>query len=181
MKSLNSLPENGIPSDLLTVETDDQIVSDENVQPDPGPATYNPADDTVYNESTEMSSFLPVGEHQQQEIEAVRNQLLSAQELMEWPSVGDEPLNEYQTPFLATMAFLHYSLMKYKDENECLHINTTELDQDIEAGKKAADTACQYVDWLLSTDNPMPPDHGMWIKLQFTHARNGVKTFLIMS
>lgn len=401
MKSLNSLPENGIPSDLLTVETDDQIVSDENVQPDPGPATYNPADDTVYNESTEMSSFLPVGEHQQQEIEAVRNQLLSAQELMEWPSVGDEPLNEYQTPFLATMAFpslfpdgkgdptnpsllrdvtlqdrikhllkfaensdekwvyrfanhprfsywslnmilrkrtlqqtriflkqnpgeahltidelrdmaannnsavfmskvsrylanipgtnaywhkvkeelkaivttvgaptffftfssadmhwpeLHalfgahshtttseerrqnvinhphivdwfftqrllesfvkhwlydtldakwhwyryeyqgrgsihchhdgtaklsndpglcdvtktalkgFLAQKYKDENECLHINTTELDQDIEAGKKAADTACQYVDWLLSTDNPMPPDHGMWIK-----------------
>ena len=41
-----------------------------------------------------------------------------------------------------------------------------ELDQDIEAGKKAADTVCQYVDWLLSTVNPNPPDEDMWIRPQ---------------
>ena len=27
--------------------------------------------------------------------------------------------------------------------------DTTEPDQDIDAGQKAADKACQYVDWLL--------------------------------
>ena len=49
-----------------------------------------------------------------------------------------------------------------QDENDCC--DTTELDQNIEAGEKAADTACQYVDWLLSTVNPNPPDENMWIR-----------------
>ena len=44
---------------------------------------------------------MPVGE---QEIEAVRNKL-SANEPMPWPATEIEPLNEYQTSHLATMAF----------------------------------------------------------------------------
>ena len=51
---------------------------------------------------------------------------------------------------------------KFKDENDCS--DRTEVDQDIEAGQKAADTVCQYVDWLLSTVNPNPPDEDMWIR-----------------
>ncbi|XP_068692831.1 uncharacterized protein [Montipora foliosa] len=51
-----------------------------------------------------MSSFLPVGEQKQQEMEAIRN-MLFAEERIQWPTVSNEPLNEYQTPFLATMAF----------------------------------------------------------------------------
>ncbi|CAB4010472.1 Hypothetical predicted protein, partial [Paramuricea clavata] len=101
--ALNSLPENGVPPDLMTVETDDDIVSDDNCSPDVGPPTDNPSEDIVYNDSTEMSSFLPVGEQQQQEIEAVRNQL-SENEPMQWPSVENEPINEYQVSHLATMA-----------------------------------------------------------------------------
>ena len=50
----------------------------------------------------------------------------------------------------------------FKDENDCS--DTTELDQDIEAGQKAADTVCQYVDWLLLTANPNSPDEDMWIR-----------------
>ncbi len=80
----------------MTVETD-------NCSADVGPPTDNPSEDIVYNDSTEMSSFLPVGE-QQQEIEAVRNQL-SENEPMQWPSVENELLNEYQVSHLATMAF----------------------------------------------------------------------------
>ena len=38
---------------------------------------------------------------------------------------------------------------KYKDENK--DKNTPELDLDIIVGNKAAETACKYVDWLLST------------------------------
>ncbi|CAB4002039.1 Hypothetical predicted protein [Paramuricea clavata] len=102
--ALNSLPENGVPPGLMTVETDDDIVSDDNCSPDVGPPTDNPSEDIVYNDSTEMSSFLPVGEQQQTEIEAVRNQL-SENEPMPWPSVENEPLNEYQISHLATMAF----------------------------------------------------------------------------
>ena len=82
---LHSLPENGVPPDLMTVETEDDIVSDHNCSPDVGPPTDNPSEDIVYNDSTEMSSFLPVGEQQQQELEAVRNQL-SENEPMPWPS-----------------------------------------------------------------------------------------------
>ena len=52
---------------------------------------------------------------------------------------------------------------KVKDDNSNL-IDTRELDQDIEAGQKAADTVCQYVDWLLSTVNPNPPDENIWIR-----------------
>ena len=55
--ALNSLPENGVPPDLMTVETDDHMVSDDNCPPDVGPPTDNPSEDIVYNDSTEMSSF----------------------------------------------------------------------------------------------------------------------------
>ncbi len=102
--NINPLPENGVPPDLMSVETDDDMVSNGNCSADVGPPTDNPSEDIVYNDSTEMSSFLPVGEQQQQEIETVRNQL-SGNEPMQWPSVENEPLNEYQVSHLATMAF----------------------------------------------------------------------------
>ena len=102
--ALNSLPENGIPVDLMTVETEDEIISHDDVVPNLGLPTYNPSEDTVYNDLTDMNSFLPVGEQQEQEIEAVRNQL-SANEPMPWPAIESEPLNEYQISHLATMAF----------------------------------------------------------------------------
>ena len=58
--ALNILPENGVPSELMTVEADDDIISDDDCSPDTGPPTDNPSDDIVYNAATEMSSFLPV-------------------------------------------------------------------------------------------------------------------------
>ena len=105
MEALNSLPENGVPSELLTVETNESD-SSSTVEPDLGPHGNDIDEDVVYNESTEMSSLLPVGQQQQQqqETEAVINQL-SGEEAMDWPSVEDEPLNEYETPYLTTMAF----------------------------------------------------------------------------
>ena len=102
-EALNLLPANGVPQDLITVETDGDIVSHEDCSPDTDPLTDNPSKDIVYNESNEMSSFLPVGEQQQQEIEAVRNQL-SESEPMPWPSNNNGPLNEYQVSQLATLA-----------------------------------------------------------------------------
>ena len=63
---------------------------------------------------------------------------------------------------LTETALKGYLAQKFKDDNECL--DTTELDQDIKTGKKAADAVCQYVDWLLSTVNPNPPDENMWIR-----------------
>ena len=72
---LDALPDNDAPLDLLTVETEEEIVSHDTVDPDLGPPTDNPAEDSVYNESNEMSSFLPVGEQHEQELNALRSQL----------------------------------------------------------------------------------------------------------
>lgn len=103
LHSLNSLPENGIPHDLISVETEND--NTDSSQPDLVP--QNDDDDIVYNGGTEMSSFLPIPQCQQQEIEAVQQQLSFSQhnEHMPWPTVDSEPLNEYLTPFLATLAF----------------------------------------------------------------------------
>lgn len=51
-----------------------------------------------------MSSFLPVGLQQEQEVQAIKSQL-SGEKPLNWPSHEEPPLNEYTTPFLATMAF----------------------------------------------------------------------------
>ena len=92
------------PLHLLTVETTEEIVSHDTVDPHLGPPTNNPTEDSVYNESNKMSSFLPVGEQHEQELNALRSQI-SPDKPMSWPSVEDQPLNETQISHLATMAF----------------------------------------------------------------------------
>ena len=54
-----------------------------------------------------MSSFLPIPQCHQQEIEAVQQQLSCNHNTkhIPWPTVDNEPINEYLTLFLATMAF----------------------------------------------------------------------------
>lgn len=98
--SLNSSPEHGVPHDLLSVETEN-IDETAACEPDLGPQNE---DDIVYNEGTEISSFLPIPDCPAQEIDAVQQQL-SHQATMPWPTVDNEPINEYLTPFLATLAF----------------------------------------------------------------------------
>ena len=51
-----------------------------------------------------MSSFLSVGEQQERELNVVRKQF-SADEPLLWLAV-EEPLNDYQTVSLATMALI---------------------------------------------------------------------------
>ncbi len=63
---------------------------------------------------------------------------------------------------LTQTALKGFLAQKFKDDNDCS--DTIELDNDIEAGQRAADIVCQYVDWLLSTVNPNPPDEDMWIR-----------------
>ena len=61
-------------------------------------------EDSVYDDFTQTSSFLPAGAQQQKELEAIRNQL-SDDETMPWPTIENEPINEYQISHRATMAF----------------------------------------------------------------------------
>ena len=92
--SLNSLPENGVIHDLISVETEND--GRDSLDPHLGPQNE---DDIVYNEGTEMSSFLPIPQCQQQLCLTHHNKHIP------WPTVDNEPLNEYLTPFLATLAF----------------------------------------------------------------------------
>ena len=64
---LSSLPENGVPCDLLSVETEN-IDNSDAFEIDVGPQNE---DDIIYNEDSKMSSFLPIPECQKQEIDAV--------------------------------------------------------------------------------------------------------------
>ena len=54
-----SLSKNGVPADILTVDTDSVVFSDENAKPDSssGPCILNSDEDLLYNSSSEMSSF----------------------------------------------------------------------------------------------------------------------------
>ena len=85
---------------------DDTIADDNKTPSPPPPRDFGPVDseeDIVYDNNTDSSSFLPVNDTNQQETEFIRNNLSQGQ--INWPTLGNSPLNEYVTPFSATMAF----------------------------------------------------------------------------
>lgn len=65
---------------------------------------------------------------------------------------------------LTKTALKGFLAQNYKDKNKGK--NTSVLDDDIIAGNKAAEIACKYVDWLLSTVNLNQPDDGLRVRLQ---------------
>ena len=100
--ALNSLPENDVPNEILSIETDETSLEDNATsRPDVGPVSNE--DDVVYNSNTDSSRLLPVNDTRQQEIDFIRQNV--SQGPMNWPNLGNSPLNGYVTPFLATMAF----------------------------------------------------------------------------
>ena len=105
--ALNSLPVNSIPNDLLSVETDvpHDGVDPENINNigEPHNSDDHSNEDIVYNKDSEMSSFLQSPEAEQQEEDAILEQLQN--QIMDWPSIENEPLSEFTTPFLATLSF----------------------------------------------------------------------------
>ena len=87
--SLNLLPEHGIPHELLSVDSED---IDENYLTSCDLRPQN-EDDIVY-EGTQMSSFLPIPEGHQQEIQALRAHLVQPpSHIMPWPTVENKPIN----------------------------------------------------------------------------------------
>ena len=83
--ALDCLPINGVRTDIMTIESDNNIVLDEVASPDFGPSVRD-ENDQLYNKSSEMSSFMPTNERQQQELDAIKGQL-SLNEPVAWPSV----------------------------------------------------------------------------------------------
>ena len=52
-----------------------------------------------------------------------------------------------------------------KHKKDCANLSSTEqYDQEIQDGLNAAKTVCQYVDWLLSTVNPVQPEQELCIR-----------------
>ena len=96
--ALNSLPSNGIPDDLQTIQTVASEECNEHVS-----NNSDIDDEELFDKETETSSFLPQNENGQLENDAIQNTI--APEKLNWPTVENDPLNEYTTPFLATLAF----------------------------------------------------------------------------
>jgi len=98
--ALDALPLNGVPNDLQSIDTNVENNSDNNTNID----VRSEEEEHVFYENTETSSFLPEVTNVQLEHDAIKNDLKFADKL-KWPTIENEPLNEYTTPFLATMAF----------------------------------------------------------------------------
>ena len=98
---LEFLPENDIPNDLISIERENDVSESSDLNFGP-----QNEEEIVYNEGTQVNTFLPIPPSQQQEIDAIRQKLSSIDnQHIAWPTVDNEPTNEYLTPFLATMAF----------------------------------------------------------------------------
>ena len=93
------MPTEGVPIGLQTInmELNDYTINDND--------TYSDIDDieVAYNKTTETSSFLPHCHNDNLEMNAIHSELGCPS--INWPSIKNEPLNEYTTPFLATLAF----------------------------------------------------------------------------
>ena len=62
----------------------------------------------------------------------------------------------------ALKGFLAQKLLDHTKPADFYQYSTK--NQKIHDGKKASQEVCQYIDWLMSTYNPDPPDSGTWIK-----------------
>ena len=76
--ALESLPIDGVPSEIMTVESVSENGVDEITPTHSGPSTEND-EDKVYNETTKMSSFIPLNEKQSQERVEIQNHICQKQ------------------------------------------------------------------------------------------------------
>ena len=71
--ALNSLPENSVPQEILSLEADETVIHEQfncNPAADRGPASSD--DEVVYDSHTDSSSFPPVNTRQQQETDLIQ-------------------------------------------------------------------------------------------------------------
>jgi hypothetical protein len=99
--SLQNLPINGVPNDVQTINTVDDITINE--EKNDSDLDVHSDDEQVYDKNTQTSSFLPQSHNNKLEKDEIQNEFASRK--INWPSIENEPLNEYTTLFLATMAF----------------------------------------------------------------------------
>ena len=105
---LENLPDNGQLECIRKVNisnTDDHQCEQPNI--DRGPVDTN-KEDIVYDENSEMSSFLPVNIDTKKQTELLKDEVSQSRtdnrNTFPW-TIGDNPLSEYDTEYLATMSF----------------------------------------------------------------------------
>jgi hypothetical protein len=91
--ALQLLPEDGIPPELLTVDEEEDQVEHS-----------HQSDTSEEDNSHDSSSFLPLPTRQVTEDDAIRA-AVDGQTPLDWPEIGGQPINEFNIPHLATMAF----------------------------------------------------------------------------
>ena len=100
---LNLLPENGridysVPTVNFEYAENNHIEHEQEI--DRGPIDLDSEDDTVYNEDTEMTSFLPMNVNSEKQISLVEEEISKAHS-HKYPWITEEtPLNEYRTEYL---------------------------------------------------------------------------------
>ena len=90
------LPEDDIPPELLTLKEDGEMDFEEA--------------DSKRELSGDSHSFLPLPRKAPTEDNAIWS-MVNGSEPVDWPDIGRQPINEFRTPGLATMAFPALSLM----------------------------------------------------------------------
>ena len=100
--ALQALPEDGYPGDVLSTDDPDDSLCDI----DQSARKNEPQHDHVnMNEfADQVSSFIPVPPRKAQEEDAVRS-AVNEQDPLDWPAQIGDPINEFKTPGLASMAF----------------------------------------------------------------------------
>ena len=124
-QTLANLPEHGVLSDVTRVECGDSTIENEDVGIDTGPVNFED-DEKVYNSQTEMGSFVPTNVDTKREEEKISEEFLNAPQQYNW-NIGDEPLNEFDCQFLASMALLYFRMEKVTSPivQYCLTLQTT--------------------------------------------------------
>ena len=91
---LQSLPQNGIPTELMTVEEEALSCEQQDMH------------SSEEHNGCDSHSFLPLPNKQSTDDMAIRNTILGdTLDPLNWPDINNVPINEFQTPYLATMSF----------------------------------------------------------------------------
>ena len=98
-KYLNSLPEDGVPDDLLVIEVDSEKDIDAFAQ---GPPLLGKPDGG-YDRLRYVGQ--PIKERVQEQV--IRNVILEKDPFIDYPKLGDTPYNEWDTPWLGSLCFPH--------------------------------------------------------------------------
>lgn len=95
LTAIQRLPDDGIPPQLMAVDDEDtqhEHSSDEdNI-------------DSLHEDTSSSHSFLPLPKRSATEEDAIRA-AVNGEDVVDWQTIGEQPLNKFNTPGLASLAF----------------------------------------------------------------------------